>query len=374
MPDISDMVFGAAIAAIVIGVTSTALRFMAVRRAGRRYAAEDWFALAALFVLVIYASMVFTVNDLMGSLGVPPDMDRLRTALIVLYAMMPQFVFNQLFAKLSLLCLYQRLFGVSNAYRRTLYVIGGLNVAWAIATLPLYLFACDPISMMWEPMTPGTCMDNATAVAGAESVNSLIDFMLVLFPLVPLYQLHLDNRLKFKLSLVFLLGAFAGIIGFIKIGITYANEDSTEASSYTGFWAIIQMTCSMICCNAPVYKPLLPQDGFVQLFMSSVRSLSRRPSRTFDQSEPHSFWGIGSTQDVHGTGGKQSHDTTEPLPTWLPSDIESHRVLTWVDTDAEAGKDERTTEAEAYNMRTIQVHRQVEVDGGAETAKHHGKH
>lgn len=69
----------------------------------------------------------------------------------------------------------------------------------------------------------------------------------------------------------------AGILGFVKIGMGYAQMSENAIALYDPLWATIQQGCSVICCCAPIYKPLIPALGlFSRLKSLSGRAFSRR--------------------------------------------------------------------------------------------------
>lgn len=72
--------------------------------------------------------------------------------------------------------------------------------------LYLYLFACRPVSRGWNLMEPGTCLDNPSMVAGAESINSALDFAMVILALWITQKLKISTSNKLKLGLLFTIG------------------------------------------------------------------------------------------------------------------------------------------------------------------------
>lgn len=113
---------------------------------------------------------------------------------------------NQFFAKFSILLFYYRLFGINKLYVRVIYLISFVHLAYCLATLPIYLFSCRPISRGWNPLQPGTCIDYLASVAGCEAVNSVVDFALVMLAWLMIQQLHLKSASKWKLAIIFALG------------------------------------------------------------------------------------------------------------------------------------------------------------------------
>ena len=63
----------------------------------------------------------------------------------------------------------------------------------------------------------------------------------------------------------------------------------TALNYMTGLWAIVQMACSMLCCCAITYKPILPGDEFFSRLASYMtRSGSLSYFRSSNVTQPTS--------------------------------------------------------------------------------------
>lgn len=162
---------------------------------------------------------------------------------------------NQLLAKCSLLFLYYRIFGVHRVFALCIYAIAFIHVGLTIAIILTLIFGCRPISKSWIPTLPGECVTNAPRpfLAGTESVNSGVDFAMVILAMVMVHRLQMRTSVKLKLGILFALGGLyvsvplisqpehtvsglsdhidvianhtsrAGVIGLVKIAEFYAN-------------------------------------------------------------------------------------------------------------------------------------------------------
>lgn len=64
----------------------------------------------------------------------------------------------------------------------------------------------------------------------------------------------------------------AGVLGFVKIGQDYVPMSAEKVALLGPIWATVQQACSVICCCAPVFKPLIPDFHLPQ----SLRSFGSR--------------------------------------------------------------------------------------------------
>jgi hypothetical protein len=111
---------------------------------------------------------------------------------------------NQFFAKLSILFLYYRLFGVNQTYVRWIKGIGLFTILWSIQGTLVVAFECRPIWKYWTPWyLEGYCINIGAYLAVNESLNSLADFVMAGLAIVMLRQLHTKRYTKWKLGIVF---------------------------------------------------------------------------------------------------------------------------------------------------------------------------
>lgn len=115
---------------------------------------------------------------------------------------------QQLFAKLSLLFLYYRIFSSSRVFVRWVYFLGIVQLIWSIATYIIHYVECIPPRKIWNPTLPGHCINNTAFLVGGETVNSLVDFALVGLAIWIVQSLQMKTSVKLKLAAVF---AFGGL-------------------------------------------------------------------------------------------------------------------------------------------------------------------
>ena len=112
-------------------------------------------------------------------------------------------------AKCSILALYCRLFGVLKNFARVCYLLMGMTVAWGIATLLPAIFQCIPIGTAWDPTsTRNNCSNLRAYLVGTNVPNVLLDFLILVTPLYPIWNLKLPTAKKVWISGIFVLGAW----------------------------------------------------------------------------------------------------------------------------------------------------------------------
>ena len=91
-----------------------------------------------------------------------------------------------------------------------LWIIDGflvLNVIFYTALLLFQFLACRPLAYAWNPLVPGTCVQNKLVVhIVSASINTASDLIIVILPQPVIWRLELSKKRKWGLSAVFLLG------------------------------------------------------------------------------------------------------------------------------------------------------------------------
>jgi hypothetical protein len=111
--------------------------------------------------------------------------------------------------KLSFLCFCLRIFP-KREFRRTIYILMGVVVAYGIAFTFVCVFNCTPMSYIWTSWDgehTGKCINfNAFAWAHA-GINIILDVILVGVPIPELLALSLSTKKKVFIILMFSMGA-----------------------------------------------------------------------------------------------------------------------------------------------------------------------
>ena len=77
------------------------------------------------------------------------------------------------------------------------------NVLLYAAIMFIYIFGCSPRAKFWDPTTPGNCVNQTTLNVISGVFNSMSDMVIVLLPIVCVWQLQLSARQKVGVSAVF---------------------------------------------------------------------------------------------------------------------------------------------------------------------------
>lgn len=253
-----------------------ALRFHARKTAGVGWKADDWLSLAAWVLFAGYVSGLFwgksycacrtickrrAINNITGTsqhlngsniakMPLPKIIKLLKLTFANIYLMSLIITFS----RLSIIFLYHRLFGVYAGFRRALWAMGALTIAWVIMIIFLNTFRCRPTALAYNPLLKGKCLNMTTLFVATESLNCGLDLALVLLPLWRISFLHLCIRDRIGLGLAFLTGGFVCVTSILRIVFTY-NIDTTKSA----FWLTLQLAFAVICSCLPTLRAYLPK-------------------------------------------------------------------------------------------------------------------
>lgn len=112
-------------------------------------------------------------------------------------------------AKLSILCLYRRVFSTSS-FRRNSLVVGLMVVAYWLAAVLGTILKCLPIDANWKSrvqISGGvSCINFAALFLGLELANCVLDIVIICLPWRVIRHLQMPTRQKYQLAFIFFLG------------------------------------------------------------------------------------------------------------------------------------------------------------------------
>ncbi|KAI0602448.1 hypothetical protein F4775DRAFT_588686 [Biscogniauxia sp. FL1348] len=338
-----------------LGILVTLLRFVAIQRASRRPGLEDWLSAAATVFFIttnlwaLKALSILNGRQIAEEIRESPEVYK-HVHQWVLASVYSCFA-HMLFVKLGVLALYYRIFGVRKTYRIWVYVLAGLQTLVVVMFCIFRALLCRPIEEYFDRAAPGHCEEDALTIILGETPNSLLDFAMVILAVFMIRSLQLSTAMKWKLGILFGLGALVGIIGFIKIPITYSTE-TLYAFSMVFIWTSVQMFVSLLCCCLPVYSPILPTAAFWSRMLSYVTL--GHVSGVRSQAHWTKWWG----------NGRRHHASGKTPQGWKHLEENSTRGLAWPQATHHAEVhtlSDFTTQSGYTGPSGIQVQRQVHI-------------
>lgn len=197
--------------------------------------------------------------------------------------------------KVSILCLYLRIFP-NKQFRKAALMVMFFVVGYAVSSIVATIFQCSPISKTFHPQTPGKCL-NLTAFWYANAVaNILGDCAILALPMPVLYALHLPQRQKFGLMMVFALGflyvfsisgrdllkatsvCITSILRMTTLDQGSKAHDQTYGTYRSTVWTTVECNTGIICACLPMMKAPLTWL-FPKLFPQSIHEMRACPTK-----------------------------------------------------------------------------------------------
>ena len=136
-----------------------------------------------------------------------PDITELMQKL---WAMGLLLVFSISFSKISVLIYYGRVFRVkahpSKIWRWAFYSIFVTTNVSLVAFTLVSLFQCQPVQKFWTLELSGSCYSYYSIQASNAIWSAVMDVLILLLPLPPIWKLKLKIRRKLALAGMFVLG------------------------------------------------------------------------------------------------------------------------------------------------------------------------
>ncbi|KAJ3543983.1 hypothetical protein NM208_g3287 [Fusarium decemcellulare] len=174
---------------------------------------------------------------------------------------------------------------IADARRRFVWTIHGVIILSTIASIIFIVTIaniCHPITALWGE-TDGTCnlQLNSSVSFFFSAVGIVTDWTLAILPAVLLWNVQMKPRVKFSVSLVLGLAAFASCATIVRLRFLTLYDNPAEfmySTGAIGLWSILEEGIGIIAGSMPSLRPLLNLPFFGRSTYASGGSHSGYPS------------------------------------------------------------------------------------------------
>lgn len=225
--------------------------------------------------------------------------------------------------KTSICLLYLRIFP-SVKFRRTVYAVMTSVLLYAVASIVATIVQCSPLERIWNASVQGTCI-NFTAFWYANATANIVgDFAILGLPMPVVRSLHLPQRQRLGLMVVFALGGLyvplpsptmclfsqsssvcvTSILRMTTLDNSSRARDQTYGTLTSTVWTAIEANTGIICACLPMLKSplatlfprLFPRGSNEQYSAGSGTDRPRIPSSQ-NRNSPAAYGGWGRLQN-----------------------------------------------------------------------------
>ncbi|EJT75032.1 hypothetical protein GGTG_08870 [Gaeumannomyces tritici R3-111a-1] len=249
-----------AIVALALTIPVVTLRILSRLYSSGRLWWDDYMSIAATASLVAMLALQFKSADLGFGTHVW-NVDTFTAADLLKYYWAGQqlYIVVQVFAKISILILYMRLFQAAWFQ----WAVKGGIVFMALhgaVFLLLCIFQCLPVSAAWEPSATAKCLDFRVIAYAGGAFSIFEDFVLVLLPIPELMTMTLNWRKAIGLSFMFGFGLLATATSIVRmrylIGL-WDSYDLTWDRVDPILWSVMEQFTAIICGSLPSCRALV---------------------------------------------------------------------------------------------------------------------
>ncbi|KAI4853310.1 hypothetical protein E4T44_00914 [Aureobasidium sp. EXF-8845] len=188
--------------------------------------------------------------------------------------------------KISILAFFLRVFP-QQAFRRIVYVVIGICVAYGLSFVLATTFQCSPVPYSWKQLDDsysGSCNNIHIQSWMSAIFNIVIDLIILILPLKEIYTLQTNLKKKLMVMVMFSLGIFVTFVSVVRLHslIVFANSQNiTWDYNDAAWWSTVEIHVGIICACLPSVRAL-----FVSLGASSLGT-TRAHSRMTGQQASH---------------------------------------------------------------------------------------
>ncbi|USW59043.1 hypothetical protein Slin15195_G123620 [Septoria linicola] len=192
-------------------------------------------------------------------------MSNLEPFALWFYIGQPFYIVVTYLTKLSLVFLYLRIWHEErrSTFRITCWIVATSLIMCTIGCVLVCIFPCQPISYAWRQVLPGvtgTCSNRLAAAFAFSGINIAYDVIVLLIPIPRFIGLDIPLHKKIGVCSCFLVGFAVTACSIIRLTHLFALNNSRNPTwdfAEPGFWSLIEVYSSVICCCTPAMAGFL---------------------------------------------------------------------------------------------------------------------
>ncbi|KAJ5898436.1 hypothetical protein N7504_008724 [Penicillium tannophilum] len=275
----------------VLAIISVALRIYARVYSKLFLGVDDYLVIISL-ALSCGISILFNYTAAVTGVGDPnfePTLETTIFALKMVFACENTQIVIMGLIKVSILCFYRRIFGISRKFVMASNVLIALISTFTLGILLSVIFSKWPVYLQWDPFAPYNM--NASAVLICYVVgNSLFDILTLSLPIAAVQTLQINQSKKLFMTVIFSLGSTCMAASLVRLYYAVAWSRVTPTANslfespfiYNILWALIEPPVFILVGSMLTIGPLLRNMRGPKEWIRLISTKYGRSSKSYD--------------------------------------------------------------------------------------------
>ncbi|KAG5810166.1 hypothetical protein H9Q74_005346 [Fusarium xylarioides] len=252
---------------VILSSTATCLRVYCRGWIVKAFGADDWLALIAQFMFIVFCSYEITgVRYGTGRHFKDIEPENIPRAMQMWWTCEPTYVLTNMAIKASIAIFLLRIC-ITRTHKVIIWTITGITETYSLFFFLLFVLQCRPTSLFWLRYTSnppgGSCLD-ASVVAKAfyaySAISCLSDWTYSLLPIALVYNLQMSKRTKISVVGILAAGAIASSATIIRFPYLYSLTDIDDflySTSDVAIWSTVETGLGITASAVATLRPLL---------------------------------------------------------------------------------------------------------------------
>ncbi|KAI2470041.1 hypothetical protein F4781DRAFT_430777 [Annulohypoxylon bovei var. microspora] len=183
--------------------------------------------------------------------------------------------------KVAILLEWNKIFAPNRSPRSfywTCRILLWVTVLYYIITVIASNIVCFPTPGFWKKSGPSSCINKGVAEAISATLNLVSHILILALPQGVIWQLHMTNKKKIGVCLVFAIGILAVISGVCRLVATtryFTSKDTIFVESQVYLWCVVELMFVVLVFCVPTIPRSFGEGTHVSKIIVVLRSWSR---------------------------------------------------------------------------------------------------
>ncbi|KAJ5933962.1 hypothetical protein N7454_006291 [Penicillium verhagenii] len=275
----------------VLAILSVALRVYARMYSKLFLGVDDYLVIISL-VFSCAISVLFDYTAAVTGVGDPkfePSLEATIFALKMIFACENTQIAIMGLIKVSILCFYRRIFGISRKFVMASNVLIVLISTFTLAILLSVIFSKWPVYLQWNPTAPYNLDASAVLIAYVIG-NALFDILTLALPIAAVQTLQMDQSKKLFMTVIFSLGSTCMVASLVRLYYAVAWSRVTPTANslfespfiYNILWALIEPPIFIIVGSMLTIGPLVRNMRGPKEWLRLISARYGQSSKSYD--------------------------------------------------------------------------------------------